>query len=178
MNFKAGGHENMAFMEKDCTNYINKVRRLQLGEGDATAIQKYFLKMQPQNANFFCAIDLDESDVNHHGHSTLLGCGLISSEDTETFVWLFKVWLACMFGHAPYGIIIDQDRAMTNSIEIVFPNTRHHCTHYFMEKQAQSVYTIAKFKEFQDELTGKMYCEVVDTKEMVQKYIFEDGGKM
>ncbi|VVA40334.1 PREDICTED: FAR1-RELATED SEQUENCE, partial [Prunus dulcis] len=38
-------------------------------------------------------------------------------------------------------------------------------THYFMEKQAQDVYTIAKFKQFQDELTGKMYCEVVDIKE-------------
>ncbi|CAB4294301.1 unnamed protein product [Prunus armeniaca] len=51
----------MSFMEKDCRNYINKVRRLQLGEGDATAIQKYFLKMQAENANFFYAIDLDES---------------------------------------------------------------------------------------------------------------------
>ncbi|XP_020415665.1 protein FAR1-RELATED SEQUENCE 8-like [Prunus persica] len=45
--------------------------------------------------------------VNHHRHSILLGCGLISSEDTETFVWLFKVWLACMSGHAPCGIITD-----------------------------------------------------------------------
>ncbi|XP_034225566.1 protein FAR-RED IMPAIRED RESPONSE 1-like [Prunus dulcis] len=345
MVVEAGEHENMSFMEKDCRNYINKVRRLQLGEGDATAIQKYFLKMQAQNANFFYAIDLDESGrlrnvfwadsrsraayeefgdaitfdttyltnkydmpfapfvgVNHHGHSILLGCGLISSEDTDTFVWLFKVWLACMSGLAPCGIITYQDRAMKNAIEIVFPNTRHRwclwhimkklheklksykhyesikfalenivydsltniefedrwkemiekyelqsndwlrglyderrrwvpsfvkgsfwagmsttqrsesmnaffddhvnskttlkqfveqyenalmtkvekenqadyksssadiqcSTHYFMEKQAQGVYTIAKFKEFQNELTGKMYCEVVDTKE-------------
>lgn len=28
--------------------------------------------------------------VNHHGQSILLGAGLISSEDTETFVWFFK----------------------------------------------------------------------------------------
>ncbi|XP_038715038.1 protein FAR1-RELATED SEQUENCE 7-like [Tripterygium wilfordii] len=41
--------------------------------------------------------------VNHHGHSILLGCGLISSEDTKTFVWLFKTWLACMGGVAPQG---------------------------------------------------------------------------
>ncbi|KAH9792798.1 protein FAR1-RELATED SEQUENCE [Citrus sinensis] len=27
--------------------------------------------------------------VNHHGHSILLGCGLISHEDTKTFMWLF-----------------------------------------------------------------------------------------
>ncbi|XP_038701831.1 protein FAR-RED ELONGATED HYPOCOTYL 3-like [Tripterygium wilfordii] len=63
--------------------------------------------------------------VNHHGHSILLGCGLISSEDTKTFVWLFKIWLACMGGVAPQGIITDQDRAMKNAIQVVFPNTRH-----------------------------------------------------
>ncbi|KAF5471059.1 hypothetical protein F2P56_011531 [Juglans regia] len=31
--------------------------------------------------------------VNHHGQSILLGAGLISSEYTETFVWLFETWL-------------------------------------------------------------------------------------
>ncbi|XP_035545047.1 protein FAR1-RELATED SEQUENCE 8-like [Juglans regia] len=34
--------------------------------------------------------------VNHHGQSILLGAGLISSEDTETFTWLFQTWLQCM----------------------------------------------------------------------------------
>ena len=42
MVVEAGGHENMSFMEKDCRNYIENVRRLRLGEGDATAIQTYF----------------------------------------------------------------------------------------------------------------------------------------
>ena len=28
--------------------------------------------------------------VNHHGQSTLLGCGIISNKDTRTFVWLFR----------------------------------------------------------------------------------------
>ncbi|XP_052181925.1 uncharacterized protein LOC127794717 [Diospyros lotus] len=40
------------------------------------------------------------------------------------------------------------------------------CTsRYPMEKQFQEVYTISKFKEFQDEFTGKMYCEVVSIEE-------------
>lgn len=34
--------------------------------------------------------------VNHHGQSILLGCGLISCEDIETFTWLFQTWLSCM----------------------------------------------------------------------------------
>jgi len=61
--------------------------------------------------------------VNHHGQSTLFGCGLISSEDTETFVWLFRTWLECMEGQAPIGIITDQDRAMQNAIQIVRSHT-------------------------------------------------------
>ncbi|KAK0598414.1 hypothetical protein LWI29_034407 [Acer saccharum] len=126
----------MPFLEKDCRNYIEKVRRLRLGEGDAMAIQNYFMNMQAKNTNFFYAIDLDEDGrlrnafwadarsraayeefddsvtfdttyltnlydmpfarfvgVNHHGQLILLGYGLISSEDTDTFIWLFKSWL-------------------------------------------------------------------------------------
>ncbi|KAL2465956.1 Protein FAR1-RELATED SEQUENCE [Abeliophyllum distichum] len=51
--------------------------------------------------------------VNYHGQSTLLGCGLISNEDTQTFTWLFRTWLECMEGKAPIGITTDQDRAIT-----------------------------------------------------------------
>ncbi|KAK1574812.1 hypothetical protein Q3G72_000155 [Acer saccharum] len=59
--------------------------------------------------------------VNHHRQSTLLGCGLISNEDTETFIWLFKNWKTCMFDCAPKAIITDQDKAMQKGIEVVFP---------------------------------------------------------
>jgi hypothetical protein len=31
--------------------------------------------------------------VNHHRQSILLGAGLLSSEDTTNFVWLFQTWL-------------------------------------------------------------------------------------
>ena len=61
--------------------------------------------------------------VKHHGHSILLGCGLISNEDTYTFNWFFKSWLTCMNDRAPKAIITGQNRAMKNAIEIVFPNT-------------------------------------------------------
>ena len=29
-------------------------------------------------------------EVNHHGQSIFLGCGLLSNEDTNTFIWLFE----------------------------------------------------------------------------------------
>ncbi|CAA2953786.1 Hypothetical predicted protein [Olea europaea subsp. europaea] len=73
--------------------------------------------------------------VNHHGQSTLLGYGLLSNEDTKTFVWLFRTWLECMHDQAPSGIITDQDPAMQNAIEIVFSNTKHRwCLWHILKK--------------------------------------------
>ncbi|XP_022863478.1 protein FAR1-RELATED SEQUENCE 5-like [Olea europaea var. sylvestris] len=227
--------------------------------------------------------------VNHHGQLILLGCGLLSNEDTDTFVWLFKTWMLFMHGKAPNGIITYQDRAIQNAIKIVFPNTRHRwclwhilkkllkkfgyhvdkssifsCIHrvvydsqyveefergwelmidtynlydnewlsglyenmgrwvpcylktyfwagmsttqrsesyeralrnkvekefhadfksfsqmvpcatlYEMEKQVQALYTISKFREFQDEITGKVYCDVIFTSDRCSERIYE-----
>ncbi|KAL9463985.1 hypothetical protein AB3S75_001729 [Citrus x aurantiifolia] len=73
--------------------------------------------------------------INHHGQSILLGCGLISHEDTETFTWLFEAWLSCMSDSPPIGIITDQDKAMQKVIEHVFPTTRHRwCLWHIMKK--------------------------------------------
>ncbi|KAI8539742.1 hypothetical protein RHMOL_Rhmol09G0206400 [Rhododendron molle] len=72
--------------------------------------------------------------VNHHGQSILLGCGLISREDTKSFSWLFETWRTCM-GCAPNAIITDQCMAMKNAIENVFPDTRHRwCIWHIMKK--------------------------------------------
>ncbi|KAL0006638.1 hypothetical protein SO802_008140 [Lithocarpus litseifolius] len=57
---EAGGHENLPFLEKDCRNHLDRVKRLELGEGDAVAMNKYFLKMQADNSNFFYMIDFTE----------------------------------------------------------------------------------------------------------------------
>ena len=63
--------------------------------------------------------------VNHYGQSILLGCGLLSNEDTNTFIWLFESWLKCMSGRAPNAIITDQNKVMQKAIEIIFPKTKH-----------------------------------------------------
>lgn len=63
--------------------------------------------------------------VNHHGQSTLLGCGLLSNKDTKTFVWLFRTCFSAFMMKLPNGIITDQDRAMENVILIIFPKTKY-----------------------------------------------------
>ncbi|XP_026459672.1 protein FAR-RED IMPAIRED RESPONSE 1-like [Papaver somniferum] len=201
--------------------------------------------------------------VNHHRESILLGCGLVTHENEDSFVWLFMKWLDCMSGCAPPAIITDQAKAMQNAIEIVFPNSIHRsetkwmemlqkyellekewlrglyeerrrwvpcylndifwagmqstqrsesmnsffdgylgtkttlkqfveqyerasrdkeenetsadaescskliptATFFEMENQMQGMYTLSRFKEFQNELTSKMYCELIKQEE-------------
>ncbi|KAG2672850.1 hypothetical protein I3760_13G060700 [Carya illinoinensis] len=84
--------------------------------------------------------------VNHHGQSILLGAGLLSNEDTHTFICLFQMWLSCMNGKAPKAIITDQDRAMKNAIACVFPQTRHrYCLWHIMRKLPEKLGSHAKF---------------------------------
>ncbi|XP_042983691.1 protein FAR1-RELATED SEQUENCE 5-like isoform X1 [Carya illinoinensis] len=85
--------------------------------------------------------------VNHHGQSILLGAGLISSEDTKTFVWLFQTWLQCMDGVAPKAIITDQDKAMKNAIAIVFPESRHRfCLWHILKKVPEKLGSHSSYK--------------------------------
>ncbi|XP_022899112.1 protein FAR1-RELATED SEQUENCE 5-like [Olea europaea var. sylvestris] len=57
---EAGGYNNLTYVERDCRNYIEQVRRLRLGEGDATALQSYFSKMQARCSGFYFSMDLDD----------------------------------------------------------------------------------------------------------------------
>ncbi|XP_042979985.1 protein FAR1-RELATED SEQUENCE 5-like [Carya illinoinensis] len=82
--------------------------------------------------------------VNHYKQSILLGANLISSKDTETFVWLFETWLQYMDGKA---IITDQDRAMKNIIAIVFPNTQHRfCLWHILKKVPEKLGSYGLYK--------------------------------
>ncbi|XP_041007328.1 protein FAR1-RELATED SEQUENCE 5-like isoform X2 [Juglans microcarpa x Juglans regia] len=85
--------------------------------------------------------------INHHGQSILLGVGLISSEDTETFVWLFQTWLQCMDGIAPKAIITDHDMAIKNAIAIVFPESRHRfCLWHILKKVPEKLGSHGSYK--------------------------------
>ncbi|XP_056691884.1 protein FAR1-RELATED SEQUENCE 5-like [Spinacia oleracea] len=75
--------------------------------------------------------------VNHHEQTILLGCALLSHENAETFVWLFRAWLSCMGGKAPAAMMTDQDAAMRKAIRIAMPmpHTRHRwCMWHIMQK--------------------------------------------
>ncbi|XP_004496070.1 protein FAR-RED IMPAIRED RESPONSE 1-like [Cicer arietinum] len=198
---ESNGCENLIFGEKDCRNYVHKVRRLKLGRGDVEAIQNFFVRMQKQNSQFYYAMDLDDRrhlrnvfwadarsraayecfgevitfdttyltnkydmpltplvGVNHHGQSILLGCAILSNEDTETFTWLFTRWLECMFGHAPNAIITDEDKEMKNAIEVVFPKARHRwCLWHIMKKVPEKLARHSYFESIKTLLHDVVY---------------------
>ncbi|XP_042979906.1 protein FAR1-RELATED SEQUENCE 5-like [Carya illinoinensis] len=56
----AGGFENFQFQEKDCQNYIDKARHLQLGKGGGDALNQYFKRMRDKNDGFVSVMDVDD----------------------------------------------------------------------------------------------------------------------
>ncbi|XP_035545171.1 protein FAR-RED IMPAIRED RESPONSE 1-like [Juglans regia] len=109
--------------------------------------------------------------VNHHRQSILLGAGLISSENTETFTLLFQTWLQCMDGIPPKAIITDQGRAMKNVIANVFPESRS-----LIEKRFQELYTNAKFREVQQQVMGVLDMDpcLLSEDGVMKTYLVED----
>lgn len=96
--------------------------------------------------------------VNHHGQSILLGCGLLSAEDTKSFIWLFETWLRCMSSRAPLGIVTDQCKSMQNAINVVFPNTRHRwCLWHIMRKIAEKLKGYAEYKGIKNAMKYVVY---------------------
>ncbi|XP_028054482.1 protein FAR1-RELATED SEQUENCE 6-like [Camellia sinensis] len=60
MVVEAGGYESLTFDERDARNYIERARKLRLGEGDVESLQNYFMKMQTHSERFFYIIDVNE----------------------------------------------------------------------------------------------------------------------
>ncbi|KAF7142258.1 hypothetical protein RHSIM_Rhsim05G0121500 [Rhododendron simsii] len=77
------------------------------------------------NTNRYAMIFAPILGVNHHGQTTLFGCGFLSDETSDSFEWLFKEFLKAMPAGPPKMIITDQDLAMTKAFANVLRNTHH-----------------------------------------------------
>ncbi|XP_042380975.1 protein FAR1-RELATED SEQUENCE 5-like [Zingiber officinale] len=77
------------------------------------------------NTNKYDLIFASFVGVNHHHQTIIFGCGFLSDEKTESFVWLLKKFIEAMPKGPPNVIITDQDPAMTKAIAQVFSQTVH-----------------------------------------------------
>lgn len=63
--------------------------------------------------------------INHHGQCALFGCGLLTMQTVESYIWLFRAWLTSVLGRPPQVIIADQCEALQISLADVFPRASH-----------------------------------------------------
>ncbi|XP_075486498.1 protein FAR1-RELATED SEQUENCE 5-like [Primulina tabacum] len=87
------------------------------------------------NTNKYGMIFAPFVGVNNHHQTIVFGCGFLSDEKTESFVWLFNKFIEAMPKGAPDVIITDQDPAMTKAIAQVFPQVVHrYCLWHILNK--------------------------------------------
>ncbi|XP_074576130.1 protein FAR1-RELATED SEQUENCE 5-like [Curcuma longa] len=92
------------------------------------------------NTNKYGLIFAPFVGVNHHHQTIVFGCGFLSDEKTDSFVWLFNKFIDAMPRGAPNVIITDQDLAMTKAIAQVFPNTVHrYCLWHILNKFSEKL---------------------------------------
>ncbi|XP_056697352.1 protein FAR-RED IMPAIRED RESPONSE 1-like [Spinacia oleracea] len=96
--------------------------------------------------------------VNHHGQSILLGCALVSHENSDTFEWIFGNWLECMAGKAPIGILTDQDPAMRRALRTTMSNTCHRwCIWHILQKFSRKLGTHVEYPDLKVDLERAIY---------------------
>ncbi|XP_040989152.1 protein FAR1-RELATED SEQUENCE 5-like [Juglans microcarpa x Juglans regia] len=150
----ASGFENLPFFEKYCCNYIDKVRHLRLGKGGAGAFREYFLRMQYKNPEFFALMDLDDD-----------GRYLTNRYDKlKEFV--------DQFDNALKKKIENEDSADFHSFNVTIPCISRSP----IEKRFQDLYTNAKFREVQQQLTHIIDLDPILLKidGVVKTYLVED----
>ncbi|XP_074576084.1 protein FAR1-RELATED SEQUENCE 5-like [Curcuma longa] len=92
------------------------------------------------NTNKYGLIFAPFVGVNHHHQTIIFGCGFLSDEKAESFVWLFNKFIEAMPTGAPKVIITDQDPAMTKAIAQVFPQTFHrYCLWHILTKFSEKI---------------------------------------
>ncbi|XP_074568528.1 protein FAR1-RELATED SEQUENCE 5-like [Curcuma longa] len=92
------------------------------------------------NTNKYGLIFTTFVGVNHHHQTTIFGCGFLSDEKVDSFVWLLNKFIEAMPNGAPKVIITDQDPVMTKAIAQVFPQTMHrYCLWHILNKFSEKL---------------------------------------
>ncbi|XP_047953104.1 protein FAR1-RELATED SEQUENCE 5-like [Salvia hispanica] len=78
--------------------------------------------------------------VNHHHQTIVFGCGFLSDEKTESYIWLLEKFIEAMPTSAPKAIITDQDPALTKALARVLPETVHrYCLWHILNKFPEKI---------------------------------------
>ncbi|KAK4485792.1 hypothetical protein RD792_008439 [Penstemon davidsonii] len=96
--------------------------------------------------------------VNHHAQPVSFGCGLVSGQTVESFIWLLRAWLTYMVGHPPQTVITNQGESLETAIAEVFPRAIH-CFSLtnIMKKVCNELLGLEKFNAIRKEFIRVVY---------------------
>ncbi|KAF2309987.1 hypothetical protein GH714_006081 [Hevea brasiliensis] len=191
LEVQAGGPENLSCLSKDCRNFIERKRRLRLGDGDAEAIRKLFVRMQRNDPEFFYSFDLDDDSrlsnvlwVHPRSRAAYEEFNDVVSFDTTYLVNRYKLPFATIVGVNHHGqsillgcALISHEDVNTfkwlfmtwlEAMEDVHPNSILTDQCESMRKairEFQKAFTNSIFKLVQEEIKRMWYCHVIQPTE-------------
>ncbi|XP_073124621.1 protein FAR1-RELATED SEQUENCE 5-like [Henckelia pumila] len=155
LEIEYGGSEHIGCTETDIRNFERDLKNEQKDSekrlnrcfwADAVSRRTYsafgdvFVFDTTYNTNKYGMIFAPLVGVNHHHQTIVFGCGFLSDEKTESFIWLLNKFVEAMPTGAPNVIITDQDPAMTKAIAQVFPQTMHrYCLWHILNKFSEKL---------------------------------------
>nr|XP_020184033.1 protein FAR-RED IMPAIRED RESPONSE 1-like [Aegilops tauschii subsp. strangulata] len=160
--------------------------------GDVDDVLKtiiFFREMKEINKEFFCDLQLDESDRVKNifwENTTFFAFALIRDEDADSFRWMFKTFLRCMRGKAPTCILTNQCPTMALATPDVSGNTVHKlcCWHIMKKYRELLAYMYNLHETFKDEFTTILNWPLMPTKfeaawkALMDKYNLHDDATM
>ncbi|KAL4383302.1 hypothetical protein GQ457_15G015820 [Hibiscus cannabinus] len=149
---EAGSSKNVRFISKDLYNFLDRIKREEVKDGDAETMMAYLDEYGNLEKLFWCdgisRTDYKEFNhvlafdttykcnaynkpfvvlvgVNHHRNTVLFGCALVVHEKEDTYIWVLQQLIAAGDGYKPLTVITDRDKAMANAISQVLPEAKH-----------------------------------------------------
>ncbi|KAL4324634.1 hypothetical protein GQ457_11G029750 [Hibiscus cannabinus] len=150
---EVGSVENVGFISKDLYNFLHKIKREEVKDGDAETVMAHTRDELGNLEKLFWCDGISRTDykefghvlafdttykcnaynkpfvilvgVNHHRNTVPFGCALVVNENVDTYVWVLEQLIAAGDGYKPVIVITDRDKAMANSISKVLPEARH-----------------------------------------------------
>lgn len=72
--------------------------------------------------------------VNNHWKDIFFRCVFLNNKTTDSFVWLFQIFLKGMGGKAPKMIFTNQAHTIASAIRQVFPDTCHQLYEWHIDR--------------------------------------------
>ncbi|CAL2239846.1 unnamed protein product [Prunus armeniaca] len=134
-------HRNLTESTNVYSADMSKVNIPVIGH-NAELLKEHFVAMQEKNESFYFKMEeirkegwVMFSGVNNHRQTVLFGCIFLTTETTNSFVWLFEEFKKAMPGEPPKIIITHQDAAMSKAIAVTLSTTFHrYCIWHILNK--------------------------------------------